>query len=239
MRFFPLIEKILEIIFYRTIEFLFLLILMFLSFMSLRTPYEQLEKEINKEKDKKLSDLNIFRRFFSFFFFGAPLIYFGLKLSKLSPILIDYSNITTNTQLIIKLFSVIKEINPVYYVLVLIPFFVILVLKFQLERIWQNLNKESMRLFNLRIIQFRDYKLVKRVLSKAKDYHEEEFRKFTLDVIKSSRVLYVIYGIFLVFIVSTVFGNATMVLVTYMIPLSLVWALLCVFLTIFEKLSRN
>ena len=232
---FEIIIESLKIVFYKFIEFVFLLVVMFLSFLSLRTPYEQLEAELKEKKDKKLSDLNVFRRFFSFFFFGSPLIYFGLQLTQLKSLSINFSDCQTVVQLIIKCLSAFQQIDPIFYVLILIPFFIIIILKFQLEKVWYDLNKESVRLFNIRLIQFRDINMLKKAYAKAKNVHQKEFRQLSMKIIKSSRLLYTLYGIFLIFIVTSIFGNTVPIIVNYLIPLLVAWSGLCLILTIFEK----
>lgn len=236
IKFITIVFGLLIIILGRLIEFLVLAIVSFISFLSLRTPYEQLEEEI-KEKggSKTLSDLNIFRRFFSFFFFGLPMIYIGLKLTNLVPIELDYTKAQTFLQLLTTFISTLGKIKPFYYILVLIPFLITLIIKFQMEKVWYDLNKETMKLFNIRLIQFRNIKFVKELLKKSKKINEKKFRKVTLDIIKKSSIVWMVFGIFFMYLISSIFAVGKEYVFVYILPLGFAWFLVCIFLTIFEK----
>ena len=129
----------------------------------------------------------------------------------------------------------LKQIDPVYFATVLIPLIIILIMKFTMEKVWFQLNKKSLELFNVRLLEFKDIKTLKKLYKKTKDIHAKKFRNMMVDIIRKSSILKVILGIFCMFLVSSFFPVSREAVVLYMIILGFVWLILSLFLTIFEK----
>ena len=222
----------------RLLEFSFLVVVIFVSFLAFRTPYEILEQDLkDKQNQHQIQDINIKKRLLAFFFFGAPLIYMGLRISNLGSQKISFEGINSWPGLIAELLSVIKHFEPTNFVLAIIPFFLIIIIKVQIEKVWCKLNKESVRLFNVRIYQFRDQRTVYRLLKKAKKKHQQEFRNLMLEIVKSSKLIYLLSGVFFLFIFSTLFtkNHSVTQIFSNLIPLLGLWFVLSLFLAYFEK----
>jgi len=234
---FGFLTKVLNGILFSILELVFLLFITFISFSAVVEPYERIktERDSKGQKHHYLSDL--IKRIAAYFFLGLPFIYLGLKISNLTPISISL-DVNNLYQLILTIIITIAKVPNKFYILIFIPTIIIIVLKFYTEKAWHELNKESEKLLNIRLETFRDKKSLHRIYEESKKSKSREFRKFVLDYIKKSPMSFVLFGfiflqIFLT-IISFAFGRSFEFIIIYLVPLGAAWALISLFLTIFE-----
>lgn len=229
--------KLLNSLLYSIIELVFLLIITFVSFISVIEPYERIKVERDSQKTKHQYFVYILKRLVSYFVLGLPFIYLGLKMSALEPISVNL-NIDNIYQLILNLLLTIAKIPLEFYILIFIPTIIIVLVKIYTEKAWFDLNKESRKLFNERLQSFRDKRFIANIYEKTKESKRKEFRRFILDYIRNSPVSFIVSGIIFLQIISTsyllVFTGDFKYVLVYMIPLSSAWLLISIFFTIFE-----
>lgn len=239
---FGFFSKILSGFLYALVELTFLLIITFISFTSISEPYEIIKKERDNQEIKYKYYSYLFKRWIAYFALGLPFIYLGLKLSNLEIISINL-DINNIYQLILNLLITIAKVQSKFYVLIFIPAILVFILKIYTEKVWYDLNRESIKLFDIRLEEFRDKKSLIKLYEQAKEKRLKEFRKFIISYIKKSPVLFILFGIIFLYIVLTIltiFLNENIKYhIIYLIPLGFVWALFSVFLTVFEgQISR-